>query len=145
MHCTYRSSRLVIKITAADSGAWHTGAGLITAIYWEMTMTDATLSELSAHLNQEPVPRAESESIDYEHEPSRRCVGCRDTLQGQGDFAAAQRLAASAACAVTGRQAIDRALVPGLTTRQVDGFGAKRAVFGPAKNFTINMQRDERQ
>jgi len=111
VHCTYRSSRLVIKITAADSGAWHTGAGLITAIYWEMTMTDATLSELSAHLNQEPVPRAEPESIDYEHEPSRR-VGCRDTLQGQGDFAAA---------------------------------GAKRAVFGPAKNFTINMQRDERQ
>jgi len=47
--------------------------------------------------------------------------------------------------AVTGRQAIDRALVPGLTTRQVDGFGAKRAVFGPAKNFTINMQRDERR
>ena len=76
----------MIKITAADSGAWHTGAGLITAIYWEMTMTDATLSELSAHLNQEPVPRAESESIDYEHEPSRRCVGCRDTLQGQRRF-----------------------------------------------------------
>jgi len=50
---------LVIKITAADSGAWHTGAGLITAIYWEMTMTDATLSELSAHPNQEPGPRAE--------------------------------------------------------------------------------------
>jgi hypothetical protein len=65
---------LVIKITAADSGAWHTGAGLITAIYWEMTMTDATLSEFSAHLNQEPVPRAEPESIDYEHEPSRRCA-----------------------------------------------------------------------
>jgi hypothetical protein len=65
--------------------------------------------------------------------------------KAKGDFAAAQRLAASAACAVTGRQAIDRALAPGLTTRQVDGFGAKRAVFGPAKNFTINMQRDERQ